>query len=243
MEFVKARWFTIADRGPGDIDRFVFHTIESPETTTAAEAVARDFATRSASNKASAHYAIDNNSVVQCVKDKDIAFHAAGDNERTLGFEHAGRANQTKSQWDDEYSRAMLELSAKLVAGKALRYSMPVRWLTEDQLRRRERGFVTHDLVSKVFGANIRDDPGPNFPYDRYLRRVNFYLDALRPVRFAVVDGEGTELLGTSTVNPGSGELARLGGLFVRAARLRNLRRILRALRADGNAGLRRIKT
>ena len=58
------------------IDVLVIHTMESPEKPDTAESVANWFS-GSTAPQASAHYCIDGNSIVQCVHDDDVAWHAA----------------------------------------------------------------------------------------------------------------------------------------------------------------------
>src|SRR5205809_2755015 len=114
--FIQARNFT-ATSGRS-VDVLVIHTMEAPETANTAENVAKWFA-GSTAPQASAHYCIDANSIVQCVQDDDVAWHAPGANSDGIGFEHAGFASQGRSDWNDAYSSAMLERSAGLVAAKA----------------------------------------------------------------------------------------------------------------------------
>src|SRR5215212_8419951 len=123
IPFIGARNFT---RGRSNaIDVLVIHTMESPEKPDTAESVAHWFAGTTAP-EASAHYCIDANSVVQCVRDEDVAWHAPGANHNGLGFEHAGKAAQTAHDWSDDYSMKCLELSATLVAQKCKEYGIPV---------------------------------------------------------------------------------------------------------------------
>ena len=132
IPFVQARNFT---RGRSShIDVLVIHTMESPEKPNTAEDVASWFAGSNAP-QASAHYCIDGNSVVQCVHDSDVAWHAPGANHNGLGFEHAGKAAQTAHDWSDDYSAKCLELSATLVAQKCKEYGIPVVWLHPADLR------------------------------------------------------------------------------------------------------------
>ena len=110
IPFVQARNFT---RGRSSrIDVLVIHTMESPEKPETAEDVAHWFA-GSTAPQASAHYCIDGDSIVQCVQDSDVAWHAPGANHNGLGFEHAGKAAQTARDWGDEYSMKCLDLSAQ----------------------------------------------------------------------------------------------------------------------------------
>src|SRR4051794_37904817 len=112
MEFIQAKNYTPTKSR--SIDLLVIHDMEAPETGDTAENVAHYFANQpKGSSGSSAHYCIDNNSVVQCVRDHDVAWHAPGANHDGLGFEHAGYARQTAQEWNDAYSKSMLLLSAK----------------------------------------------------------------------------------------------------------------------------------
>ena len=169
VSFVQARNFT---KGRSNaIDVLVLHTMESPEKPDTAESVANWFA-GSTAPQASAHYCIDDNSVVQCVQDKDVAWHAPGANHNGLGIEHAGRAAQAPGDWSDEYSTKMLEISAELVATKCQEYNIPVTWLTPADLAAGKRGITGHVQVSQAFKRSDHHDPGGNFPVQAYLALV-----------------------------------------------------------------------
>lgn len=120
MKFVQAKHYRSANRGPGDVTLVVIHSMEYPERVNSAEWCA-DFFTDPHGPKgpvvASAHYSVDSDSIVQSVHEKDIAWHAGPVNNYAIGVEHAGYAGQTAAQWRDDYSTAMLERSAELVAG------------------------------------------------------------------------------------------------------------------------------
>ena len=146
--FIQARNFT-ATAGRS-IDVLVIHTMEAPETATTAENVAHWFGGGTAP-QASAHYCIDSDSIVQCVHDHDVAWHAPGANSDGLGFEHAGFASQARSDWNDAYSTAMLERSAELVAAKCKEHQIPVVWLSPADLRAGKRGITGHNNVSDAF--------------------------------------------------------------------------------------------
>jgi N-acetyl-anhydromuramyl-L-alanine amidase AmpD len=167
--FVQARNYT---RGRSNaIDLLVVHTMESPEKPDTAESVAHWFA-GSTAPQASAHYCIDDNSVVQCVRDEDVSWAAPGANHNGLHFEHAGRAAQTKHDWSDEYSKKMLDLSAQLVAEKCAEHHIPVVWLRAADLRAGKRGITGHVEVSDAFKRSDHRDPGTQFPVEAYLELV-----------------------------------------------------------------------
>lgn len=173
---IQARNYT---RGPrhSSIDLIVIHTMENDEKPDGAENVARWFAGPTAP-EASAHYCIDSNSIVQCVKDDDIAWAAPGANHNGLHFEHAGRAAQGKRGWADPYSTAMLHLSAELAAEKCQRYGIPILWLSPSDLLAGRRGITSHANVSLAFHKSDHTDPGPTFPAGDYLALIRANISA-----------------------------------------------------------------
>ena len=152
------------------IDLIVIHTMESAEKGDTAEHCALWF--RNPAAKVSAHYCVDADSIVQCVRDQDVAWHAPGANHDGIGIEHAGRARQTGRDWSDVYSAAMLERSAALVADLCRKHSIPVTWLYAADLKAGKRGITTHAAVSKAFKRSSHWDPGTGFPVERYLADV-----------------------------------------------------------------------
>ena len=158
------------------IDLIVIHTMEMDEKGTTAENCAGWFQNPGA--KVSAHYCIDNDTIVQCVRDQDVAWAAPGANSDGIQIEHAGRAAQTGRDWSDPYSTAMLERSAKLVAELCKKYKIPVAWLYAPDLQAGKRGITTHDAVSKAFKRGSHWDPGTGFPIERYLASIRKHLKA-----------------------------------------------------------------
>lgn len=166
--FVEAKWYTKTNGR--QIDLIVIHTMEAPEKGTTAESVAAYFAKGTV--KASAHYNIDNDSIVQSVLEKDVAYHAPGANHNGVGLEHAGYAGQGKAGWEDAYSTAMLQRSATLSREIAARHAIPHVWLWPADLRAGKRGFTLHHNVSLAFGKSEHWDPGPDFPIASYMALV-----------------------------------------------------------------------
>jgi N-acetyl-anhydromuramyl-L-alanine amidase AmpD len=163
--FVESPHRTVVGRR---IDVVIIHTMETAERTGAALACARWFA--SESSEVSAHYCVDADEIVQCVREEDVAWHARGGNTNSIGIELAGFAAQRRGDWDDAYSRAVLERAAQLVADVCLRQSIPLRRLRPSELVERRRGICGHADVSAAFGKSDHWDPGPGFPWNRFLR-------------------------------------------------------------------------
>lgn len=164
-----------ATKGPkrtGPVRLIVIHTPEWPESPSGAEAVARYFHDNPDKREASCHITVDNDSIVQCVRDSFEAWAAPGANQDGIQIELTGYANQTKAQWRDKFSLAALALSADATAQYCLKYALPVIHLSDAQLRAGNLGIVGHDQVTRVYGKSTHTDPGPNFPWLRFMMYV-----------------------------------------------------------------------
>jgi N-acetyl-anhydromuramyl-L-alanine amidase AmpD len=146
----------------------VIHTMEVEERDDAAAACARWFASPAA--EVSAHYCVDARTVIQCVREEDVAWHARGGNANSVGIELAGFARQGAADWADAYSRAVLERAARLTAEVCQRYGIPLRRLRAGDLRAGRFGVTGHADVSAAFHRSDHWDPGPGFPWSRFLQ-------------------------------------------------------------------------
>jgi N-acetyl-anhydromuramyl-L-alanine amidase AmpD len=176
--FVQARNYT-----PGrykSVRLVVIHDMEAPKAGNTAEAVANYFANQYPSGQtgSSAHWCIDNNSEVQCVRESDTAWHAPGMNADGIGLEHAGYASERRANWTDAYSAATLQISAKRAAKICKTYGIPARHLSDNELAAGHAGFVGHVQGTHVYGGS-HVDPGPSFPWDVYMTMVQAELAAL----------------------------------------------------------------
>lgn len=173
--FIKARWYHAVTTGRRPVRVVVIHDMEAPETSQTAENVAKYFATTD--TQASAHICVDNNSIVQCVKDNDVAWAAPGANADGIQIEMAGYGNQTREQWLDFYGIGLLALVSDATAQYCLKYDLPVRHLTNAELQAGLKGIVGHYQVSAVYKQSSHTDPGLNFPWDDYFipSVLNFY--------------------------------------------------------------------
>jgi N-acetyl-anhydromuramyl-L-alanine amidase AmpD len=191
LRFLQAKWFTWADRT--SVDFLVIHTAEVLELASSAEAVASYFNTMGQDRRASAHFSVDCDSVVQSVDTRHVAYHCPGLNRTGIGYELCGRAAQTVAQWNDNYSNKMLDLVATIVAADAVDWAVPMRFVGAEELLQGVRGITTHvegtrasvlankqGLVDSPFynkknpkvPLTNHSDPGPNFPMDNFIIRV-----------------------------------------------------------------------
>lgn len=170
--FVKARHFKSLKGEPARKVRLVvLHDMEFPEKMTAAEDVARYFATTA--TPASAHICVDADSIVQCVYDRDVAYAAPGANSDGIQVELAGYARQTRGEWLDEYGRRMLDRAARAVAQYCRKFTIPPVHLSNDQLRAGKSGIIGHYQASQVYRKSDHMDPGTAFPWDVFMDLVH----------------------------------------------------------------------
>lgn len=148
----------------------VVHDMEIADTDTTAESCAQMFHTTS--RDASAHYCVDNHSVVQCVNEADTAYAAPPCNSDGIHIEHAGFAANSGTTWANPYNKAMFAVSGKLAHDIATRHNIPIKHLTNAELKAGQRGFVGHVQITQVYGQSTHTDPGPGFPWTDYMQAV-----------------------------------------------------------------------
>ncbi|MGK5630352.1 N-acetylmuramoyl-L-alanine amidase [Streptomyces sp. URMC 123] len=112
---------------------------------------------RNPAKRVSAHYVVRSRDgyVAQCVRDRDIAWHAGNwdYNTRSIGIEHEGWVDRP-----EYFTDALYASSAELTAHACRVYDIPV---DRDHI-------IGH---AEVPGAD-HTDPGPLWDWDRYLRLV-----------------------------------------------------------------------
>lgn len=129
----------------------------------------------------SAHYFVDSNSVVHCVRTRDRANTARHRGNRLgIQYELCGTA-QTRAQWLDAASLATLKLAARQVARDCRKYSIPARRLSVAETRaawtdypRGPMGIVGHVDCTYAYPEDKGDhtDPGTGFPWNIFLDMV-----------------------------------------------------------------------
>lgn len=181
LEFIRARNITVASGVPRPIDLIVVHTMEAPEKPKTARHVAEWFA-GSQAPQASAHFCVDDEEVIQCVRVEDVAWAAPGANHDGVHIEHTGYAGQTQDQWDDDYSRSVLWNSALLAAELCQRFNIPAVKVDPHPPENGKaivRGFCGHvDVTNWRNGGKGHQDPGAAFPWGHYLALVREFIGA-----------------------------------------------------------------
>ncbi|MEU8270820.1 N-acetylmuramoyl-L-alanine amidase [Sphaerisporangium sp. NPDC049002] len=167
MKTVQARHYHRGRLRP--VRLVIVHDMEWAETPTTAEDCARMFATMD--REASAHVCVDNNSAVRCVADADTAWAAPGANADGLQLEMAGFARQSRAEWLDDYSTAMLGQAAQVVAAWCVKYGIPVKRLSLAEVKAGKRGIIGHVDATRAYGGS-HTDPGSGFPWDVFLDLV-----------------------------------------------------------------------
>lgn len=164
IPFVPARFYT--PTSSRQVDLIVIHDMQMAQTSSSAEICAQYFAGPNAP-QASAHYCVDADSTIQCVRDMDVAWHAPGANHNGIGIEQPGWANFKTDEWLDTYGLAMLRNVAALTRTLCDRYKIPITFLRAVDLKAGRRGITTHYECSQAFGGD-HWDPGPGYPMVPY---------------------------------------------------------------------------
>ena len=167
--FVQARNYTPANRDV--VDWIMIHTMEAVEKPTTALAVANWFASANAP-MASAHWCIDSENTVGCVREVDVAWGCGGANRTSVHYELAGFHYQGPEDWSDDFSQKMLERAAKQAAETVNKWGVPIAKITPEDMRAGKRGFCGHIDGTLAFGKSTHIDPGPSFPWDQFLEMV-----------------------------------------------------------------------
>ena len=199
--------------GTRKIRLIVIHSMEFEEKGDTAESCAKYFQNpcdeHGTSRPSAAHLCIDNNSIVRCVLDNNIAGGAPGANRDGIQLELSGFARQTEAEWLDDYGKQLLDNAASAAAQFCLRYDIPVRQLTNDELADgQSKGFVSHAQVSEVFKQSTHTDPGPGFPWKLFLEKVEkdrvARMAMLSAIRSDQPDATGDQPDTISSVAPGA---------------------------------------
>lgn len=173
--YIQAKNYTSGRTKP--IAQITLHYIVCPEKDGMARFCANLFAGIGlTAKKASSTYTVDNKEIYQLLSENDTPWTNAHkvSNSRSITIETAG-TTQTRVQWQDDYSTAMRKNLVKLCAEIATRHNIPVRHLTDEQIRNGDKGFCGHGDITRAYSIKGgHTDMGINegFPWDIFLAEV-----------------------------------------------------------------------
>lgn len=169
-EFVQARNYKPADRGGKDAAPIwvVLHSVEGAAVPKAGDAmaVARLFAGPNAP-EASTHYAADPATLVQMVRERDIAWAAPGANDLGIHIELAGRAMETA--WGANSALEELKRAAELVARICRRWGIPTEAVDAQGILDGRSGITLHSHVTDATNAARLIRPEARTPLQAHL--------------------------------------------------------------------------
>jgi hypothetical protein len=166
MPWIASRNFTNASRPRADL--VVIHSTEGGRKKGAARAVAGWFGGKQAP-KASSHYVVDDDEVIACVKEEDVAWAAPGANKTGIQIEVCGYAKYTAEEW---LSGNLLQRVAGLVADICRRHQIPAEKIGPAELLAGRRGITGHVDASKAWKKSSHFDPGVHFPWPEFIEMV-----------------------------------------------------------------------
>jgi len=140
----------------------VLHDMEVALYDEAAEAVGRYFESKASGG--STNYGVDNNSIQCYLQDSIIPWGAPYANTAGLHIEQMGKASWTTAQWH-KLAAGTLDRTAWLIAQKSKKLGIPIRTLTDAQVKAGSKGIVTHKQVTRAYGVyGGHTDPGDGYP-------------------------------------------------------------------------------
>lgn len=131
-----------------------------------------EYFTRSAT-PGSAHYVHDAGGAEEhCVPEDTIAWHAPP-NPRSIGDEICADPDYTRDEWLSDAVWPAVAASATRCRDVCDRYGIPKVKLTPADLLAGKSGICGHVDVSDAWHQSTHWDPGPDFPWDRYMAVVH----------------------------------------------------------------------
>jgi hypothetical protein len=109
---------------------------------------------------------IDTDRIIPAVPYATVSYSAGGANSQGIHGCFPGKAGQTREQWLDVISRAMIRQAAAWMRDVSVEQGIPLRRLTVAQVAAGERGYCDHYDVSRAFRKSTHTDVGPAFPWD-----------------------------------------------------------------------------
>ncbi len=145
----------------------VLHTSEGGEQTFSAEALSRFMETpRSGTNLASYNVVFDTDQVIPAVPYNVVPYAAGGGNSVGVHGCFPGRAGQTREDWLDDTSFAMIRQAALWILDVHAELGIPIKRLTWQEVKAGASGVCDHYDITRAFKKTDHTDVGPGFPWD-----------------------------------------------------------------------------
>lgn len=125
----------------------------------------------------SSHYYADKGTVIQSLNTDYRAWHAGSSigNSRAIAYEIVGTNSKSRTWWLQNVDWDKL---AKCIARDMKHWGIKNQHLSVSQMKAGTvTGIVTHDDMRRAWGGTTHNDPGPNFPMDHLIKKVNQYLN------------------------------------------------------------------
>lgn len=152
----------------------VLHTSEGSEGHNSAEALAGYLGQpgdrpngRGGYYGSSYHTIFDTTQVIPAVPYDTVAYSAGGGNAHGIHGCFPGKAGQTREQWLDPVSRAMIRHAAAWLVDLEEEFGIPVGIkMSVAEMQQYRSGLADHHTVSLAFRKSTHTDVGPGFPWD-----------------------------------------------------------------------------
>lgn len=154
-------------RRPSDIGWVVIHCTQGATAKGAAVWFTNP------NSEGSANLVLDDDVCYRTVPDLRVPWAAQPLNTRGFHIELAGFVEWSREEWLSH--PAMLDRAAYKTALRCRLYGIPVRTVGPIGLRLGRKGVTGHADVSRAWRKSDHTDPGPNFPWDRFIDRVKWY--------------------------------------------------------------------
>lgn len=155
----------------------VLHDPEGGTGHTGAENAASWF--QNVASGGSTQFCCDDDSIQQTLSIAAVSWGAPYANRQGVHIECWGWAHWSRKEWLKE-AAGSLDRCAFLVAYISHICGIPIRTLTDDEVRDGKRGVTTHAQCTRAFHAGTHTDPGRGFPMDVVLKRARAILKTMK---------------------------------------------------------------
>lgn len=155
-------------RGANRGSRVRVGVLHSTESNMDAAATARYF--QRPDKPSSTHITAGEDGIVQSVFDSFVAYTAPGANHDGIQIEQQGYAGWSEAKWLSRIKT--LRNTAKAVSQYSMKYGLPIKRMSNNELRAGKKGWVDHNQVSQVYGKSTHWDCGRNYPFGYVLEEL-----------------------------------------------------------------------